>query len=93
MSSRPGPDFSVRDLYSNKPVATLSLIWEDEYWQLDQLKGFKNSDLVVDQNIFFDGESLCINTDLSDLYFAAQELLLRCRAAWARDNEWFFLNR
>lgn len=83
--------FSVRERYSNRHVATLSLIWEDGYWRLDQLKGFKNSEVMIDQDEIFDGEQLVTVTDFSDLYFAAQELVMRYREASGREEGYLSL--
>ena len=75
--------FSVRDAISERPVATLSLIWIDDYWHIDQLKGLRNAEVAIHQAIYFDGEETVIDIEMTELYFAAQELPLRYRRAWA----------
>lgn len=78
--------FSVRDAISGQPVATLSLIWIDDYWRIDQLKGLRNAEVAIHQAIYFDGEETVIDIEMTELYFAAQELLLRYRRAWAMEQ-------
>jgi hypothetical protein len=61
------------------------LIWIDDYWHIDQLKGLRNADVAIHQAIYFDGEETVIDTEMTELYFAAQELL-RYRRAWAMEQ-------
>ncbi len=72
--------FSVRDAISERPVATLSLIWIDDYWHIDQLKGLRNAEVAIHQAIYFDGEETVIDIEMTELYFAAQELFQRYRS-------------
>ena len=76
----------MRDAISERPVATLSLIWIDDYWHIDQLKGWRNAEGAIHQAIYFDGEETVIDIEMTELYFATQELLLRYRRAWAMEQ-------
>lgn len=77
--------FSVRDALSQKRIATLSLIWEDDYWHLDQVKGFRNAEIACNERSFFDGEQTVTELYLTDLYYAAMELVELYRDEW-RNN-------
>ena len=37
----------MRDAISERPVATLSLIWIDDYRHIDQLKGLRNAEVAI----------------------------------------------
>ena len=78
--------FSVRDAISEQSVATLSLIWIDNYRHLDQLKGLRNTEVAIHDAIYFDGEEAVIDIEMTELYFAAQELLQRYRSACAMEQ-------
>lgn len=74
--------FSVRDALTDKRIATLSLLWEKDYWHLDQIKGFKNAEVVCEESTYFDGDHTVTKFDWTDAYYAAQELVLLYRNAW-----------
>jgi len=78
--------FSVRDTISERPVATLSLIWIDDYWHLDQLKGVRNAEVAHYEEICFDGDETVVAIEMTEMYFAAQELLQRYRKAWLMER-------
>ena len=48
--------FSVRDALTQKRIATLSLIWEIDYWHFDQMKGVRNAEVAWDELTYFNGE-------------------------------------
>ena len=74
--------FSIQNEFGTR-VATASLIWRDDYWHLDQVKGRANAAVVEDEEIpLFNGDSTVIHIEQTDLYFVAQELLQRYRSAW-----------
>lgn len=74
--------FSVRDALTQTRIATLSLIWSSNYWHLDQLKGLRNTEVICEELTFFDGERTVTGSELTDIYFAALELVQRYREAW-----------
>ncbi len=74
--------FSVRDALTQRRIATLSLIWENDYWRFDQMKGARNTDVVCEERTYFDGERTVTETDFTDLHYAALELVQRYREAW-----------
>lgn len=75
--------FSIQNEFGTR-VATASLIWRDDYWYLDQVKGWANAEVVEDEEIpLFNGDSTVIHIEQTDLYFVAQELLQRYRSAWS----------
>ncbi len=78
--------FSVRDALSQKRIATLSLIWEDDYWHLDQIKGPRNAEVLCDQHNHFNGEETVAELVLTDLYYAAMELVQQYRVAWLNNQ-------
>lgn len=77
--------FSIRDLCGHH-VATASLIWREEYWHLEQVKGFMNADVIDGIETFFDGESTITEIEPTDLYFVSQSLLQSYRCAWDRQS-------
>ena len=74
--------FSVRDALTQRRIATLSLIWENDYWRFDQMKGVRNTDVVCEELTYFDGERTVTETDFTDLHYAALELVQQYREAW-----------
>ena len=74
--------FSIRDALSQQRIATLSLIWENNYWQLDQMKGPRNTEVIRNERTYFNGEQTITETDFTDLHYAALELVQRYREAW-----------
>jgi hypothetical protein len=74
--------FSVRDAMTMERVATLSLIWEDDYWHLDQIKGMRNVEVVCQELTHFDGEQTVTEIFVADVHYAAMELVQRYREAW-----------
>lgn len=74
--------FSVRDALTQTRIATLSLIWENDYWRFDQMKGVRNTEVVCEELTYFDGERTVTETDFTDLHYAALELVQQYREAW-----------
>lgn len=75
--------FSIRDLTGNR-VATASLVWLDDYWHFEQLRGKKNAEALVCEETFFNGDSTVTEREPTELYFVGQDLLQRYRSAWAK---------
>lgn len=73
--------FSVRDLLGQRRLATLSLIFGHDGWCLDQIKGYKNTDVLNLEHVYFDGDQLITEVTLTDLYYAGMELLEMYRRA------------
>lgn len=67
--------FSVRDILGQRRLATLSLIHEHDRWCLDQIKGIRNSDVINQEQIYFDGDQLITYLSLTDLFYAGMELV------------------
>lgn len=77
--------FSIRDLFGHR-VATASLIWRNDYWHLEQVKGVMNGNVLDCVETFFDGESTMTAMEPTDLYFVSQTLLQSYRSAWEERN-------
>lgn len=73
--------FSIRDLSGNR-LATASLIWRDDYWHLEQIKGHGNAEVLESEATFFNGNSTVTQLEPTELYFVGQEILQRYRSAW-----------
>ena len=67
--------FSVRDILGQRRLATLSLIHEHDHWCLDQIKGIRNTDVINQEQIYFDGDRLVTDLVLTDLYYAGMEFV------------------
>lgn len=74
--------FSIRDLSGNR-LATASLIWLDDYWHLEQVKGHENAEVLESEETFFNGNTTVTQREPTELYFVGQEILQRYRAAWS----------
>lgn len=74
--------FSIQDLSGNR-VATASLIWFDDYWHLEQVKGYENAAVLESEETVFDGNSTVTDREPTELYFVGQEILQRYRSAWS----------
>ena len=74
--------FSIRDL-SKKRMATISLLWRDDYWHLEQIKGRQNVDVLESESTFFDGNTTVTLLEPTELHFVSQEVLRRYRRAWS----------
>lgn len=74
--------FSVQDLSGNR-LATASLIWRDDYWYLEQVRGHENMEVLEIEETSFDGNSTVTQREPSDLYFVGQEILQHYRSAWS----------
>ena len=77
--------FSVRDALNLGRIATLSLIWENGYWHLDQIKGMRNVEVICQELTHFDGEETVTEILVTDVHYAAMELIQRYREAWLND--------
>lgn len=73
--------FSIRD-WSGKRVATVSLIWDDRPWCLEQIKGQGYTDVLEDEKTFFDGNSTATQTEPTELYYVAHEIARLHLSAW-----------
>ena len=74
--------FSIQDLSGNR-LATASLVWLDDYWHLEQVKGRGNADVLESEETFFNGNSTVTQLEPTELYFVGQEILQRYRSAWS----------
>ncbi len=74
--------FSIRDTSGNQ-VATAALIWLNDYWHLDQIKGVQNAEVLEHREAYFDGNSTVTKIEPTELYFIGQEVLQRYRSAWS----------
>lgn len=73
--------FSIRDLACRR-VATASLIWRDDYWHLDQIKGPRNAEVLESERTFFDGDSTVTVIEQTEVYYVGHEVLRLYRQAW-----------
>lgn len=73
--------FSIQDSSGNR-LATAALIWLDDYWHLEQVKGHDNAEVLENEETFFNGNSTVTQLEPTELYFVGQEILRRYRAAW-----------
>jgi hypothetical protein len=73
--------FSTRDPLDHR-VATLSLVFRDDYWHLEQIKGFANKDVSITEDVYYDGERTVVQNDMTDLHYVAHEVLRCYRKAW-----------
>lgn len=74
--------FSIQDLSGNR-IATASLIWLDDYWYLEQVKGYGNAEVLEGEETFCNGHSIITQLEPTELYFVSQEILQRYRSAWS----------
>jgi hypothetical protein len=70
--------FSILDL-DNKRLATLSLVFDQYGWHLDQIKGPGNAEVICTEETFYSGERTETVLNYTDLYFVSQEILRLCR--------------
>lgn len=70
--------FSIRNL-DNKRLATMSLVFDQFGWHLDQIKGLGNAEVIYTEGTFYSGERTETIRECSDLYYIAQEILRQCR--------------
>ena len=70
--------FSIRNL-DNKRLATMSLVFDQFGWHLDQIKGLGNAEVVYTEETFYSGERTETSRECSDLNYIAQEILRQCR--------------
>lgn len=73
--------FSVRNLLGHR-VATLSLIFRDDYWHLEQIKGVANEDVSIAEELYYDGDRTVTQLDMTDMHYVAHEVLRCYRGAW-----------
>ena len=73
--------FSMQD-FTGRRVATASLIWRDDYWHLDQIKGPSNAEVQESEHTFFDGDSTVTLIEQTELYYVGHEVLRLYRQAW-----------
>jgi len=75
--------FSVQDLIGYR-IATVSLLWRDDYWHLEQMKGPRNAGILYEQVAYQFQGCTAERLDETDLYFVGQEIVQRYRAAWSQ---------
>ena len=73
--------FSIRDLLGHR-VATLSLVFRDEYWHLEQIKGFANEDVSRTEEVYYDRDCTMTQVDMTDMYYVAYDVAHCYRKAW-----------
>ena len=78
--------FSVRDSIERR-IATVALIWQDGYWQLEQMKGPSNAEVIFDTVESYEYEFMSGSFELSEIYFVGQEILTQYRTAWSERIE------
>ena len=76
--------FSIRDLMGNR-VATMSLIFRDDNWRLEQIKGYANEEICQSEEVYYDGERTVTQIDVTDFHFIAYEIMRLYLKAWERD--------
>lgn len=76
--------FSIRDLLGNR-VATLSLLFYDGDWHLEQIKGYSNAEVCIAEEVYYDGEQTQTWIEMTDLHYVAYEVLRCYRKAWEND--------
>ena len=70
--------FSIRDL-DNKRLATMSLVFDQYGWHLEQIKGPGNAEVIYTEETFYSGERTETVREYSDVYYVAQEILRQYR--------------
>jgi hypothetical protein len=75
--------FSIRDLMG-KRLATMSLVFKNDYWQLEQIKGVANEEVCISEEIFYDGERTVTQLDVTDFHYIACDVLRRYRKDWEK---------
>ncbi len=65
--------FSIRDLLGHR-VATVALIFQDDDWHLEQIKGLANADVSNVEKVYYDGEHTVTQCDMTDLHYVAHEV-------------------
>lgn len=73
--------FSMQDLVGRR-IATASLIWRDDYWHIDQIKGAHNAEVLESEHTFFDGDSTETLIEQTEVYYVGHEILRLYRQAW-----------
>lgn len=71
--------FSIRDL-NNRRLATMSLVFDQHGWHLDQIKGPENAEVTYTEETFYSGERTETTYEPSDLSYVTQEILRQYRA-------------
>jgi hypothetical protein len=71
----------MQDL-AGRRVATASLIWRDDYWHLDQIKGPRNAEVLESEHTFYDGDSTVTLIEQTEAYYVGHEVLRLYRQAW-----------
>lgn len=76
--------FSIRDLMGNC-LATMSLVFRNDYWYLLQIKGDSNEEVRTSEDVFYDGEHTVTQLDVTDFHYVAYDVLRCYRKAWEKD--------
>lgn len=70
--------FSILDL-DNRRQATMSLVFDQHGWHLEQIKGRKNAEVIYVEKTYYSGERTETVQEFTDLYYVAQEILRQYR--------------
>lgn len=73
--------FSIRDLMG-KRLATMSLVFRDDYWHLEQVRGVANAEVCTSEEVYYDGERTVTQVDMADMHFVAYDVARCYRKAW-----------
>lgn len=73
--------FSIRDLMGRR-LATMSLIFRDDYWHLEQLRGVENAEVCTSEYLYYDGERTVTQVNMTDMYYVAYDVARRYRKGW-----------
>lgn len=73
--------FSIRNLLGNR-LATLSLIFSDDNWHLEQIKGVDNAEVCASEEVYYDGERTVTQVDMTVMYYVAYDVARCYRKAW-----------
>lgn len=73
--------FSIRDL-AGKRLATMSVVYNDDNWYLEQVQGLANSDVSNSEEVYYDGERTVTQLDKTDMHYVAYDVARCYRKAW-----------
>lgn len=84
--------FSIQNQSGNR-LATASLIWRNDYWHLEQVKGYDNAEVLeAEERCFSVGKSTLVQIEPPEIYFVCQELLQRYRSVWSKQLKNYVCN-
>jgi hypothetical protein len=73
--------FSIRNLVDQR-IATMSLVFQDHTWQLDQVSGLDNAEVCLSEEVIYDGEQTETLLDMTEIHSVACEVVRLYRRAW-----------